>query len=69
VTGGDRSRFGCASAKARCLRPSFRFAPNVAYRIDTKAGGRLVEHYKWPPERRRPKPAPAKKKVPRKRKA
>jgi len=40
----------------------FRFASNVAYRIDTRAG-RLVEHYKWPPERRRPKPAPVKKKV------
>jgi hypothetical protein len=46
----------------------FRFASNVAYRFDTKAG-RLVEHYKWPPERRRPKPAPVKKKVARKRKA
>ena len=46
----------------------FRFAPNVAYRIDTKVG-RLVKHYKWPPERRRPKPTPVKKKVARKRKA
>ena len=45
----------------------FRFAPNVAYRIDTRSG-RLVEHYKWPPERPRPKTAPAKKKVARKRK-
>ena len=35
----------------------FRFLPNVAYRIDTKAG-RLVEHFKWPPERPRPKAAP-----------
>ena len=39
---------------------SFRFAPNVAYRMDTKSG-RLVEHYKRPPER--PKTQPGKKKV------
>jgi hypothetical protein len=29
----------------------FRFAPNVAYRFDTKAR-RLVKHHKWPPERK-----------------
>jgi hypothetical protein len=30
----------------------FRFAPNVGYRVDTKSG-RVVEHHKWPRERRR----------------
>lgn len=43
----------------------FLFASNVAYRVDTKAG-RLVERYKWPPERRRPKLTPVKEKVARK---
>jgi hypothetical protein len=43
----------------------FRFAPNVAYRVDTKSS-RLVEHYKWPPERARPKTAPDKKEAARK---
>ena len=33
----------------------FQFAPNVAYRVDT-GSERLVEHYKWQPERLRPKP-------------
>ena len=43
---GDVSQFRVFHAPA-----GFRFAPNVAYRIDAKSG-RLVEHYKWPPERR-----------------
>src|SRR5687767_14092258 len=34
----------------------FRFAPNVAYRIDTKSE-RLVEYYKSPPERPGPETA------------
>ncbi len=46
----------------------FRFAPNVAYRIDTKAG-RLVEHYKCPPARRSPCPGLVRKNVARKRSA
>src|SRR5438128_12153796 len=47
--------------------PDVRFARNVAYRIDTKSG-RLIEQYKWPPERPRPQTAPPKKEAARKQK-
>src|SRR5258706_5791891 len=36
------------------IAADFSFAPNVAYRVDTKSGG-LVEHHKWPPGRPRRK--------------
>jgi hypothetical protein len=59
---GDVSRLRVLHAPT-----DFRFAPNVAYRVDARSR-RLIEHYKWPPERPRPKTAPAKKEVARKRK-
>ncbi len=50
---GDTSRF-----RVLHVPSDFRFAPNVAYRVDTTSE-QLVEHYKWPPERPRPGTAPA----------
>ena len=44
---GDVSHFRVFHAPT-----AFRFAPNVAYRVDTKLD-RLVEHHKWPRERPR----------------
>jgi hypothetical protein len=49
---GDLSRLRVLHAPA-----DFRFAPNVAYRVDVK-GGRLVEREKVPHERPPRKPAP-----------
>lgn len=39
---GDVSRF-----RVLHVQPGFRFAPNVAYRVDTRSG-RLIESSKWP---------------------
>jgi hypothetical protein len=44
---GDVSRLRVLHVPA-----GFRFAPNVAYRVDLESS-RLVEHVRWPPERRR----------------
>lgn len=44
----------------------FRFAPNVSYRVDSKAG-RLVEHARWPREEARPKARAATKRAAKKR--
>jgi len=44
---GDVTRFRVFHAPA-----DFRFALNVAYRVDV-AANRMVEHYSWPPERLR----------------
>ncbi len=53
LLGARRNHGDVSRLRVFHLPADFRFAPNVAYRIDTKAG-RLVEHYKWPPKRRRP---------------
>ena len=53
---GDLSRLRVLHAPA-----DFRFAPNVAYRVDVK-GGRLVERDKVPHERPPRKPGPPLKK-------
>jgi hypothetical protein len=54
---GARRNHGDIVSRLRVLHApaTFRFNPNVAYRVDTKAG-RLVEHV-------RPRPKPAKKRA------
>jgi hypothetical protein len=66
---GARRNHGDVVSRLRVLHApaSFRFIPNVAYRVDTKSG-RLVEYHKRPPETLRPKTAPTKKEPVRKRK-
>jgi hypothetical protein len=60
---GARRNHGNIVSRLRVLHApaTFRLAPNVAYRVDVKAG-QLVEHV-------RPTPAPTKKKMARKRKS
>jgi hypothetical protein len=58
---GDVSRLRVLHAPT-----GFQFAPNVAYRVDTKSGS-LIEHHKWPPERARRKRSPTRRSVARKR--
>lgn len=66
---GARRNHGDVVSRLRVFHApaSFRFVPNVAYRVDTKAG-RLVERFRRPPDGPRRKPAPARKGAVRKRK-
>jgi hypothetical protein len=59
---GARRNHGAVVSRLRVLHApaTFRFVPNVAYRVDTKAG-RLVEDLRRPSETTRHKRAPAKK--------
>jgi hypothetical protein len=68
LEGARRNHGDVSHLRVFHVPPDFRFASNVVYRVDTKAGS-LVEHYKWPPERRHPNPAPVNTKVARERKA
>ena len=52
LEGARRNHGDVSQLKVLHVQAGFRFAPNAAYRVDAKAG-RLVEHYKWPPERTR----------------
>ena len=66
---GARRNHGDAVSRLRVFHApaSFRLVPNVAYRVDTKAG-KLVERVRRPPETLRHKPAPARKAAVRKKK-
>src|SRR4030095_4999526 len=66
---GAHRNHGAVVSRLRVLHvpATFRFVPNVAYRVDPKAA-RLVEDLRRPPERSRHKPAPAKTGAVRKRK-
>ena len=52
LEGARRNHGDVSHLRILHVPPDFHFAPNVAYRFDTKSGG-LVEHYKWPRERPR----------------
>jgi hypothetical protein len=66
LEGARRNHGDVSRLRVFHVATDFRFLPNVAYRIDKKSD-RLVEHYKWPPERPRRTMA-AKKAVARKKK-
>jgi hypothetical protein len=54
LEGARRNHGDVSHLRVLHVQAGFRFAENVAYRVEIKSG-RLVEHYKWPPERRRQK--------------
>ena len=54
LEGARRNHGDVSQLKVLHVPADYRFTPHVVYRVDVKAG-RLVEHHKWPPERRRRK--------------
>jgi hypothetical protein len=54
LEGARRNHGDVSHLRVSHVPADFRFAPNVSYRIDIKSG-RMVEHFKWPTDRSRPK--------------
>ena len=58
LEGARRNHGDLAHLRVFHAPADFRFAPNVAYRVDTRSN-RLVEHRRWSPERHGANKVPA----------